>query len=330
MMARVSNGMQRSVVPLGFVLVAVARIEASPFLVAANFGDTIITQVDLATGDNITLAHAGNRLIAPIELAIDSDGNLYVGSATISSTILKLTRHGNLSTFVNGDGILNEVNGLAMGPQGHLFIANDTTMFRFNPTTSNLSPFGDVRSVNPSLVNVEDIVFDHNGNLYAAANQGGQGTGEIVRFDSAGNATTFASGLDLPRDLTVDSAGRLYSVNNISGEGSVERFDLDSGKRTLFADLSGLFPRQRGIATDLENNVYVVNTRGDIRKWTSAGVGGNIEYHAGTETSRIEALVFSALRFTPVIPEPATVAFMVSGIAGFLMIFGRAGVRRAA
>ena len=63
------------------------------------------------------------------------------------------------------------------------------------------------------------------------------GNGTIEKFDSSGNRSTFASGLNSPDGLAFDSSNNLYVANY--GGGTIIKFD-SSGNRSVFASgLSG-------------------------------------------------------------------------------------------
>ncbi len=191
---------------------------------------------------------------------------------------------------MSGQGTLSNPHGLAIGLAGDLFIADGLSVYRFDAATGSLALFGDVSSADPAFNALEDIEFDCVGNLYAASGQNVQGLGAIVKFDSQGNASVFATGLDNPRDLAVDGLGHLYVANRVGQV--VNRLDLTTGSVQLFADLSQASGDPRGVKTDLDDNVYVLNSNGDIRRWDSDGNGGNVEFQSGSTFS--EALAFFA------------------------------------
>jgi streptogramin lyase len=263
---------------------------AEPFLFAANPNDVTVTMIDVATGQSTIIMDARDGLTRPSELTIDKFGNLYVANVS-SPDILRLSINGQVTVFVSGEGILSEVQGLVFSPQGDLFIAsqdpNRIVIYRFDATSRSLKFFGDVTSANQAFNILESIVFDRQGNLYVASGQNVQGLGAIVKFDSQGNSSVFAAGLENPRDLAVD-LGHLYVANRV-GE-VINRLDLSTGSIEVFADLSQALGDPRGIKTDLQSNVYVLNSNGDIRKWNSDGIGGTVEFQSGSSFS--EALAF--------------------------------------
>jgi dipeptidyl aminopeptidase/acylaminoacyl peptidase len=79
--------------------------------------------------------------------------------------------------------------------------------------------------------------------------------GTIVKFDSSGNKSTFASGLNWPVGLAFDRNGNLYvgTFGGITGTSTIEKYD-PSGNKTTFAAGLGM---PRGLAFDRNGNLYV-------------------------------------------------------------------------
>ena len=79
-------------------------------------------------------------------------------------------------------------------------------------------------------------------------------SGTILKFDSNGNQTVFASGLNRPYGLAFDSSGNLYVANG--GDNTIEKIDTN-GVGSLFAtvDLSVL----SDLAFDGSGNLFVSN-----------------------------------------------------------------------
>lgn len=273
---------------LATVLGGIVEVNAEPFLFAANIGHPpTVTRIDLASGRTKVIMDASDKLTSPTELTLDAFGNLYVANSP-SPDILRRSPDGSVIVFVSGAGTLSNPHGLAVGPQGDLFIAEDTSIYRFNARKGSLAFFADVSAADPVFNNLEDIEFDRAGNLFAASGENAQGRGAVVKFDSQGNASIVARRLDNPRDLAIDDLGHIYTANRIGR--TIDRITLATGSVQLFADLSEAAGDPRGIKTDLQNNVYVVNSSGDIRRWKPDGTGGDIEFHAGAPFS--EALAF--------------------------------------
>ncbi len=180
---------------LALVISGVGLAVAAPFLFSANPSDRTVTQIDINTGQITVVMDATSGLTQPTELAIDSFGNLYVANGGGGVNILRLSTGGQVSTFVTGQGVLDNISGLAFGPQGNLFIANFTgSIFSFDSSSSALALFGETTSVNPFFDRITDIEFDNVGNLYVGVNLSPFGdTGNIVKFDPQGNASVFGT-----------------------------------------------------------------------------------------------------------------------------------------
>ena len=92
------------------------------------------------------------------------------------------------------------------------------------------------------------------------------GNGTVVRFDSAGNESIFASGLNDPSGLAFDGGGNLYVAD--SGAGTILKFSAN-GSGSVFA--SGLTD-PTGLAFDGNGNLYVASqVGGTILRYSAGG-----------------------------------------------------------
>jgi sugar lactone lactonase YvrE len=146
----------------------------------------------------------GIILCDPIGAAFDTSGNLYVGNegpSGTSSTILKIDPNGHATVFSSGN-LLGAIAEMAFGVDGNLYVADSPTFNTSNPVILKIDPNGNqtVFSSNNSqqgmnLSNPGGLAFDSSGNLYVANyNAGSTGIGTIVKLDSQGKQTVFASG----------------------------------------------------------------------------------------------------------------------------------------
>jgi glucose/arabinose dehydrogenase len=118
----------------------------------------------------------------------------------------------------------------------------------------------------------------------------------MMKYESSGKGTVFASGLNNPYGLAFDSSGYLYVSNTYAG--TIEKFN-SGGSKTNFA--SGLH-NPWGLAFDNDNYLYAADT-GYIRimKFDSSGNGDIFTWG--------DSPVWVATE----IPEPASVLLMIMG-----------------
>jgi len=178
---------------------------------------------------------------APIDIAIDQAGNLYVGDL-LSKLVRKITPAGVVSTFA-GNGVRGEVNGngtaasfiepgaIAVDGAGNLFVADIHDIRKITPdgTVSTFAGSLTAGSANgtgtgASFNNITAMTFDSNGNLYAAD----PGNNQIRKITPAGVVSTFAgSGLvgdvdgkataasfNKPFGIVYDPKGRLFVTDS--------------------------------------------------------------------------------------------------------------------
>jgi len=196
------------------------------------------------------------RFFQPYGLALDSSGNIYVADEQ-NDIIRKIT----------GDGVVSTIAGSA-GNSGAADGVGATARF--------YSPAG--------------VAVDNVGNIYVADsfNQ------SIRKVTSGGSVTTlFGDTRDdnaqvspdyllYPRGVAVDNAGNLYVcdsfhniIRKVTSSGAMTTF---AGKKSVSGTSNGTvsdarFNDPRGVAVDLEGNVYVADTLNHtIRKITSGGV----------------------------------------------------------
>jgi sugar lactone lactonase YvrE len=196
---------------------------------ATGHNDGTIVKFD-RTGHKSTFASGLN---SPQGLAFDSGGNLYASSYG-DGAIYKFDSRGNRSTFTSG---LSWPEGLAFDSSGNLYVGLHglySLPSWYIGAISKYSPSGQQSWFaywNNSTGIPMGLVFDSSNNLFMADHDALR----IYKYDSSGNRTTFASGLNYPVGLAFDSCGNLYST--IEYDGTIMKFD-SRGNGTIFA--SGL------------------------------------------------------------------------------------------
>lgn len=185
-------------------------------LYVANSANNTITKFTTNGVASAFAADPGDNSVmnSPAGLAFDAEGNLYTANY-FGGTVEKFTTNGTPSTFATDDGaggILVSPEGLAFDPAGNLYVANNGGNFisKFATDGTFLGEFGD----RAFLDSPHGMAFDTNGNLYVANDLPASGSPSIVRFDTSGNGSVFATDLlDTPSSLAFDKAGNLYVSN---------------------------------------------------------------------------------------------------------------------
>ena len=120
-------------------------------------------------------------------LAMDGDGNLFVGDRT--GTIFKIARDRQIFVFATVEPSISAYH-LAFGPDENLYVSGPTTS-SFD-SIYQVDPNGDVEVFHRGLGRPQGLAFDERGRLYAAASQGGRKG--VFRIDEDGGAEQVVSG----------------------------------------------------------------------------------------------------------------------------------------
>lgn len=155
----------------------------------------------------------------------------------------------------------------AQATQQTLYVSNQGSgaILTFNNGTSSV--FDDNTKQPGTFNNPGGLAFGSDGNLYLANTN----AFNIVKFDSAGNGTVFAS-VNSPEALAFDSAGSLYAS---SGNGnSIQKFTFTNGTLSMTsAQFGPAIGSPTGIAFN-GGNLYVGDGQDSyIQEITPGGVG---------------------------------------------------------
>jgi hypothetical protein len=228
-----------------------ASIDADP-----GFGLELVAG-DLGGGGNVDGTGAAARFRAPLGVAVDSAGTVYVADEP-NHTIRKITPGGIVTTLAGSAGLPGRIDGVgaaarftnpfgvAVDGAGNVYVA-DTG----NDAIRVVTPVGDVTT------------------LAGGSLGSGNGTGTEAQFD----------GLSA---VAVDAAGNVYVAD--TGNHTIRKVTAAGVVTTLAGlaraagstDNTGAAARFRspsGVAVDAAGNVYVADTGNQIiRKVTAAGV----------------------------------------------------------
>ena len=157
---------------------------------------------------------------------------------------------------------LNGCDGLAMSPDGLLFVAEENT-----GCISSVSQEGIATSFAEGLNCPEGIAFNSSGFLYAVEDVQ---DGSLFSFDPSGTATELFSGLDAPEGVTVEQDGSILCTESTvqfadrlwDYKTSVTRISIGGIEQEV--NMSLFLWSYSGITTDWAGTVYVSNEASGI------------------------------------------------------------------
>ncbi|MHC5024657.1 MAG: Vgb family protein, partial [Planctomycetota bacterium] len=213
--------------------------------------------------------------ITPLEImavAVDADAAL----DPHASLALLAQASGQATELVpSGSGGLAQASGVAIGPDGNLYVASFTNhqVLRYDVETGAfIDAFVSVRS--GGLTNPTDAVFGSDGNLYVTS----FGTDCVLRYDGQTGAfidvfvAAGADGLVDPDALTFGPDGHLYVLSG--AQASVRRFDGSTG---AFIDV--FIPSGSGGMTDPQALFFGPD---DLLYVTASGDGKVLRFDAAS------------------------------------------------
>lgn len=172
-----------------------------------------------------TIVGSNTGLEAPLAIALDSAGNIYVANL-FTITVYPPNPIGTLNEAPTGTidvengGIT--LYGLGVDATGKIYAAYPGTIvvYAANPTGTVTTPIATIAGSNTQLAEVHDIAFDAAGRIYAADNVYGidvfapnpSGTlNEAPVANIPRNATTT---LSYPWGIALDSSGKIYTLDS--------------------------------------------------------------------------------------------------------------------
>jgi len=242
-----------------------------------------------------------DALRLPTELAVDSQGNVYVIDGG-NHRVQKFDKDGNFllawGGLGNGDGkFLFHTNPdgyygtITVDQNDYVYVGDrHNRIQKFDNNGNFLMKFGDTGYDEGEFAALGGVAVDAQGNIYTAdwVNY------EIQKFDSAGTflqqwevPSCKPGGVSFPHKVVLDGQGQIHIPN--AGGNCIQKFDA---KGTLLQQwgeggkAEGQFDKPRSLALDAQGNIYVSdNINGRIQKFEPGGkflaAYGPFEYPVG-------------------------------------------------
>lgn len=239
-------------------------IDAQGNLFVADAGDDLIREINpsgtvttIAGSDTTGFSNgagAAATFFNPMSVAVDANDNVYVADAG-NDLIRLVSSGGNVTTFAGTldtgasqtPPIFNNPTGLALGPNGNLYVAN--------------------------YLSSDILLVNQSGNISTYAG--------VDTLQGANNGPAAQATFYYPNSVAVDAKGNVFvsdGVNNlireISTNGTVSTFAGSGAPGAV--DSTGVnasFNGPAGLAFDAAGNLYVADSNNnEIRKITPAGV----------------------------------------------------------
>ncbi|MHB1550529.1 MAG: hypothetical protein ACYCX6_04960, partial [Vulcanimicrobiaceae bacterium] len=224
-------------------------------LFVANHGsNNNVTEYALPYTGGAPTATISNSVNAPLGLAFDSSGDLFVANRGNST----VTEYAPPYTGAPTTTISNSVNapaGLAFDSSGNLFVANNgnNTVTEYAlPDTNNAAPKMTISNVTtPS-----GLAFDSSGDLFVA-NYGNAKVTEYAPPYTGTPTTVFLSGLNHANCLAFDSSDHLFVSDDW---GNVKEYAPPfSNTSAPIATISNSVGTPQGLTFDSSGNLFVAN-----------------------------------------------------------------------
>ena len=287
------------------------------------------------------------RLVGLVSLVTVAHAQTLYVSVNGSGTIQQVSSGGVVSSFASG---LAAPKGLAFGPNGSLFVAQDVSGTNTSLISQVSVPGGVVSNFTTGIQYPIGVAFNTGGDLFIASHSSPVGVLQVA--SGSNTATTFSTGLNDPFGVAVDSSGTLFVANRTNG--TISKVNMSDGTFTQFA--SGL-SQPNDLTFSSTGDLFVSNfTAGTVSRITPGGVvstfvsglsspvglafnpitGALFVAQQGTDTIAEVALAGGSfttfasvsggpqyLAFSPsAIPEPSTYAF-VAGLIAFGVVVWR-------
>jgi len=285
-------------------------------LYVSDFGGQSVRVFDGNTGSEETVA-ATLATGPPGGIAFGPDGALYVGDFGSASVFRFENGTGNFYVTPQSGGLLT-ASSLLFLPDGHLLVADlyGNHLLEYDENGQNPSVFATIPPMNtptaenPTGTNFpSDLAFDADGNLVLAvlgATNPPDNRGQILRFDLDGNPLG-----DPPGTPVVDMQPTLSSIAWIkSADAIVGDYDGDGNVDDVdYAKWKADFGKRVAVGGGADGNGNGIVDAGDYTVWRDALSGVVVGSASGVA-----------------VPEPASIALVIFGVAFTLGMRGRSNL----
>ena len=231
----------------------------------------IVLQFSLVVFSSVEASEAGKfRTVLtgfnqPEGIAVDKDGNIYVIDARDNCILKFKSDNSFLNKWCNqiGGQSISYPKGIAVDAAGNIYItnSNNSTIQKFRADGTHIMDWGGYGTAIGQFNNPSSIAIDTADNLYIADTYNKR----IQKFTSNG---VYVMHFDIeysPYNITVDKLGNIYTTNL----DVLRKYRADG---TYLMKFNGSFNFPDGIATDADNNIYVVDKmRHCIQKYAANG-----------------------------------------------------------
>jgi sugar lactone lactonase YvrE len=174
---------------------------------------------------------SGLLLNNPWGLAIDSLGNIYCINGNVN-TMSKFTPNGTGSVFASPSDFYTHGQGLAVDNANNVYcFTNFYAIAKFSPAGGIPVPFAS----DPGENDPQGMAFDSAGNLYVANYY----DGTVMKYDTSGNGTVFASGLNTPTFIAIKRSATATVVPTLaismSGTNAILSWPLAASAYNLYS-----------------------------------------------------------------------------------------------